>query len=109
MDVVVRPEDVVLKDYDEGQVNGKIISSIFKGVHYEMVMLVGKTEIVIQDTVERKAGEKVSVSIAPDSIHIMAKEFSVNRYDGYITKKNATLSKVGLTYIEETKKYLAGI
>ena len=88
VDVVVRPEDVLLVDENEGQVKGKIISSIFKGVHYEMVMLVGKTEIVIQDTVERKVGEKVSLIIKPDAIHIMAKEFSSNKYDGYITKKN---------------------
>ncbi len=88
VDVVVRPEDVLLVDENEGQVKGKIISSIFKGVHYEMVMLVGKTEIVIQDTVERKVGEKVSLIIKPDAIHIMEKEFSSNKYDGYITKKN---------------------
>ena len=88
VDIVVRPEDIVLLDEDKGQVNGKIIHSIFKGVHYEMVMKVGKTEVVIQSTKERKVGENVSISIAPDSIHIMAKEFSSNKYDGYITKKN---------------------
>jgi spermidine/putrescine transport system ATP-binding protein len=88
VDVVVRPEDVVLLDAGEGQVDGKIISSIFKGVHYEMVMLVGKTEIVIQDTIERKVGEVVSLKIAPDAIHIMEKEFSTNKYVGYITKHN---------------------
>ena len=38
VDVVVRPEDVVLKDAGEGQVDGKIISSIFKGVHYEIIV-----------------------------------------------------------------------
>jgi len=88
VDVVVRPEDVTLLDEDQGQVNGTIVSSIFKGVHYEMVMMVGKSEVVIQSTTERKVGEKVSVSIKPSDIHIMAKEFSSNRYDGYITKKN---------------------
>ncbi len=88
VDVVVRPEDVFLMDEDKGQVKGKIISSIFKGVHYEMVMKVGKTEVVIQDTIERKVGEKVSIFIKPCDIHIMAKEFSSNKYDGYITKRN---------------------
>ena len=88
VDIVVRPEDVVLLDEDKGQVKGKIISSIFKGVHYEMVMKVGKTEVVIQSTKERKVGESVSINIAPDNIHVMAKEFSSNKYDGYITKKN---------------------
>ena len=88
VDVVVRPEDVFLMDEGKGQVNGKIVSSIFKGIHYEMVMLVGKTEVVIQDTIERKVGESASIFIKPDDIHIMAKEFDCNRYTGYITKKN---------------------
>lgn len=88
VDVVVRPEDVFLMDEDKGQVKGTIVSSIFKGVHYEMVMKVGKSEVVIQDTAERKVGEKVSLFIRPDDIHIMEKEFSTNRYDGYITKRN---------------------
>ena len=91
VDVVVRPEDVYLMDEGKGQVNGKIISSIFKGVHYEMVMLVGKTEIIIQDTIERKVGEAVSLFIRPDDIHIMAKEFSSNKYLGYITKRNTVV------------------
>ena len=105
VDVVVRPEDVTLLDEDQGQVNGKIISSIFKGVHYEMVMLVGKSEVVIQDTIERKVGEKVSVSIKPNDIHIMAKEFSSNKYDGYITKKNTVVFGDGEFECDVTQLY----
>ena len=105
VDVVVRPEDVILLDEDQGQVNGKIISSIFKGVHYEMVMLVGKSEVVIQDTIERKVGEKVSVSIKPNDIHIMAKEFSSNKYDGYITKKNTVVFGDGEFECDVTQLY----
>lgn len=88
VDVVVRPEDIYLMDEEKGQVKGTIISSIFKGVHYEMIMQVGKTEVVIQDTVERKVGEKASIYIKPDDIHIMNKEYTTNKYEGYITKKN---------------------
>jgi spermidine/putrescine transport system ATP-binding protein len=53
-----------------------------------MVMKVGKSEVVIQDTIERKVGENVSIFIKPNDIHIMEKEFSTNKYDGYITKHN---------------------
>ncbi len=105
VDVVVRPEDVFLMDEDKGQVNGKIISSIFKGVHYEMVMQVGKTEIVIQDTIERKVGEKVSIFIKPGDIHIMEKEFSTNKYDGYITKKNTVCFGDGEFECDVTQLY----
>lgn len=105
VDVVVRPEDVILLDSGKGQVNGKIVSSVFKGVHYEMTMMVGKTEVVIQDTVERKVGEMVSVKINPDAIHIMAKEFSINRYDGYITKKNTVCFGDGEFECDVTQLY----
>ena len=105
VDVVVRPEDVFLMDEDKGQVNGKIISSIFKGVHYEMVMKVGKSEVVIQDTIERKVGEKVSIFIKPNDIHIMAKEFSTNKYDGYITKYNTVCFGDGEFECDVTQLY----
>ena len=88
VDVVVRPEDIFLMDEDKGQVNGKIISSIFKGVHYEMTFLVGKTEILIQNTIERKEGTSASIFIKPEDIHIMAKEFTSNKDEGYIDKHN---------------------
>ena len=109
VDVVVRPEDVILLDKGEGQVDGKIINSIFKGVHYEMVMQVGKTEIVIQSTVERKVGEQVSLLIKPDNIHIMAKEFSTNKYDGYITKHNTVCFGDGEFECDVTQLYPGSI
>ena len=109
VDVVVRPEDVTLLDEGKGQVDGKIISSIFKGVHYEMVMLVGKAEIVIQDTIERKVGEKVSLLINPNDIHIMAKNFSSNKYDGYITKRNTVCFGDGEFECDVTQLYPGSI
>ena len=109
VDVVVRPEDVFLMDEDKGQVKGKIISSIFKGVHYEMVMKVGKSEVVIQDTIERKVGESVSIFIKPSDIHIMAKEFSSNKYDGYITKKNTVCFGDGEFECDVTQLYPGSI
>ena len=105
VDVVVRPEDVFLMDEDKGQVKGKIISSIFKGVHYEMVMQVGKSEVVIQDTIERKVGENVSLFIKPNDIHLMEKEFSSNKYDGYITKYNTVCFGDGEFECDVTQLY----
>lgn len=105
VDVVVRPEDVFLVNKDKGQVNGKIISSVFKGVHYEMTFLVGKTEIIIQDTQEREVGEEVSIIIKPDDIHIMKKEYLVNSYDGFITKDNKVCFAEGEFDCDVTKLY----
>lgn len=105
VDVVVRPEDVFLMDEGKGQVNGVITSSIFKGVHYEMTFVVGKTEILIQDTIERKTGTRASIYIKPEDIHIMAKEFVSNVYDGYITKKNTVCFAGGEFECDVTKLY----
>ena len=105
VDVVVRPEDVYLVDEGKGQVDGVVTSSIFKGVHYEMVVTVGTTEIVAQDTIERKFGTHCSVIVRPDDIHIMAKEFDVNRYTGYITKKNTVCFADGEFECDVTQLY----
>ena len=105
VDVVVRPEDVVFAEEGQGMVDGKIVSSIFKGVHYEMVCMIGKTEVVAQDTIERKVGEKVGIIIRPEDIHIMAKEFTVNRYEGYITKHNTVAFGDGEFACDVTQLY----
>ena len=105
VDVVVRPEDVFLVDEGKGQVDGVITSSIFKGVHYEMAMQIGKSELVIQDTVERKAGTRASAIIKPDDIHIMHKEFVSNVYDGVITKHNTVAFAEGEFECDVTQLY----
>lgn len=105
VDVVVRPEDVFLVDEGLGQVDGVITSSIFKGVHYEMTMQIGKSELVIQDTVERKAGTRASAIIKPEDIHIMHKEFVSNVYDGVITKHNTVQFAEGEFDCDVTQLY----
>ncbi len=95
VDVVVRPEDVRLVEESEGMVNGTLISKIFKGVHYEYIMMIGKNEVVIQDTRDFEINQKMGIIIEPDLIHIMHKDFTSNVYDGYITKNNTVVFAEG--------------
>ncbi len=88
VDVVVRPEDIKLCAPAEGQLNGKVISSVFKGVHYEITVQIGKFEIVVQSTSTAPVGNLIGLRIEPDGIHLMEKVYTVNRYDGVITKNN---------------------
>ena len=88
VDVVIRPEDIFLMEEGKGMVEGKLVSKIFKGVHYEYVLMVGKNEVVIQDTQDFEINQKMSIFIKPFDIHIMKKEFTANVYDGYIDKYN---------------------
>ena len=87
VDVVIRPEDVILSE--NGKVKGKIVSKTFKGTYYEYIMMVGKNEVVIQTTESIEEGITIGFDIVPFNIHIMKKEFLVNRYtDAWIDKQN---------------------
>lgn len=88
VDVVIRPEDIFLMDEDKGMVKGKLVSKIFKGIYYEYILMVGKNEVVIQDTKEYDLNQVMSIYIKPFDIHIMKKEFVSNTYEGYIDKNN---------------------
>ena len=86
VDVVVRPEDFILGKAGEGVVDGVVSSKIFKGMHYEYIINVGKSEVIVQSTAELHEGIKVSLNVEPVNIQIMKKPFVSNFYDGYITK-----------------------
>ena len=88
VDVVVRPEDIKICAPDEGQLKGRVISSVFKGVHYEITVAIGKFEIIIQNTATAPVGSMIGLRIEPDGIHLMRKVYTVNKYDGVITKNN---------------------
>lgn len=94
VDVVVRPEDVILTKVKEEALTdkklvGKIVTKIFKGIHFEYVAMVGKNEVVIQDTKEREVGDLVSIEIEPENIQLMKKDVTSNVYaDAWINKNN---------------------
>ena len=51
--------------------------------------MVGKNEVVAQDTKDHKLDKEVGVYIEPENIHIMKSHISANIYkDAWINKKN---------------------
>ena len=70
VEVVVRPEDVLLVD-ENYQIEGTVISLVFKGVHYEMTVDVDGYSMLVQSTEKREVGEKTGIIIKPDLIHVM--------------------------------------
>jgi len=38
VDVIIRPEDIDILPKNKGKMNGQVISSLFKGVHYEVIV-----------------------------------------------------------------------
>ena len=71
VDVVVRPEDIMLVSESEGQITGVVQSVLFKGVHYEMMIATGETTFKVHSTIMQPQGARVGLSIVPFNIHIM--------------------------------------
>jgi spermidine/putrescine transport system ATP-binding protein len=71
VDVVVRPEDVMLVGEDVGRLTGTVKSVLFKGVHYEMMIDAGETTWKVHSTTMQPLGTRVGLSIVPFNIHIM--------------------------------------
>ena len=71
VDVVVRPEDIVIVGEDIGQLTGTVKSVLFKGVHYEMMIESHDFTWKVHSTTMQPAGSRVGLSIVPFNIHIM--------------------------------------
>lgn len=74
VDVVVRPEDVIITAPQDGTVAGVVTSVIFKGMHYEVAVESGKYEIIIRTTKCYAVGDEVGICLEPDGIHVMLAE-----------------------------------
>ncbi|MBR6327127.1 MAG: polyamine ABC transporter ATP-binding protein [Lachnospiraceae bacterium] len=85
VDVVVRPEDVILTAPEKGTITGVVTGVIFKGIHYEITVESGKNEMVIQSTRTPKIGEQVGLCLDPDGIHIMIAEDHTTRFTASVT------------------------
>lgn len=72
VDVVIRPEDVEMTtNTAEAQFVGQVTSSIFKGVHYEMLVVTDNGyELLVQNYKHFEVGQTVGMNITPDNIHI---------------------------------------
>ena len=71
VDVVIRPEDIVIVGEDIGQLTGTVKSVLFKGVHYEMMIDAGDFTWKVHSTTMQPAGSRVGLAIVPFNIHIM--------------------------------------
>ena len=81
VDVVVRPEDIRLVPPEEGMLRGVVRDTIFKGVHYEMLIdqqFEGKVfSWKVHSTAKSEPGTEVGMNIAPDDIQIMRIPYNV--------------------------------
>ena len=85
IDVVIRPEDIDIKEKGKGHFDGVVLSSVFKGTYYEMEIKTADYEFTVQSQKEYKEDAEVSLVIKPDSIHIMKKMLTINKHIGKVT------------------------
>ena len=93
VDVVVRPEDVEMTKItgtpDSSKLVGKIVTKIFKGIHYEYLIEVGKSEVIAQSTKDYELDSSIYLDVEPENIQIMKKELTKNLYpEAYLDKNN---------------------
>ena len=105
VDVVIRPEDVILKKPGKGKVDGEIVEKIFKGVHYQYIINVGKNEVIAKSTEDIPEG-KVGIDIAPDGIHIMKKDLVENIYTNCVLSKKDTIEISGVDFEVDTTQLI---
>jgi len=72
VDIVIRPEDIELK-IETGKINGVVDAITFKGVHYEIIVMVEDKEYIIHSTDPKEVGDLVSLHFDPEDIHVMVK------------------------------------
>ena len=73
VDVVIRPEDIIVIDPEKANISGLVESTIFKGVHYEMILDAHGYKWMIHSTEKWEVGTEIGIDIAKENIHIMKK------------------------------------
>ena len=78
VDVVIRPEDIELREPGKGSMEGVVTHLIFKGVHYEMEVMANGFEWLVHSTSMFPGGTKVSIHVDPYNSQIMHKPVSID-------------------------------
>ena len=92
VDVVIRPEDIIIVPPENGQLTGVVESVTFKGVHYEMSIRVDKCEILVHSTRSAELNSTVGMRVIPFNIQIMNKLLPIqsNTIDATVTYADET-------------------
>ena len=71
VDIVLRPEDLDIVEPGRGKIAGEVVSVIFKGVHYEIMVRTENQDYKIHTTDLTEVGKKVDLDFWPEDIHVM--------------------------------------
>ncbi len=96
VDVTIRPENITTKrvkeDTPSDALKGVVDSKVFKGTHFEYVIMVGKSEVVVQNNKQYNVGDEVTIEFDSSDIHVMRKDVTTNIYpEAWINKANEVM------------------
>ncbi|NDW11329.1 ATP-binding cassette domain-containing protein [Bacteroides sp. 214] len=92
VDVVIRPEEIAIsQSSDETQLFGEVHACVFKGMHYEIIVVCNGFELLVQTHQHFDVDSKVGLTINPRHIHTMQKERISNIFEG---------KQIDLTHVE---------
>jgi spermidine/putrescine transport system ATP-binding protein len=70
-EVVIRPEDLEVVSPDKGQITGIVDDIVFKGVHYEVCVIVQGKELIVHTLKSPEINEQIGLQVGPEEIHLM--------------------------------------
>ena len=71
VDVVIRPEDFDVVPLDIAKLHGVVTSSIFKGVHNELLVNIDNVEFIVNTYENYEVGQPIGIKVDPYEIHLM--------------------------------------
>ncbi|MFO8069372.1 MAG: ABC transporter ATP-binding protein [Alkalibacterium sp.] len=93
VEVVIRPEDLVLTDAIDGDILLTVDTQLFRGVHYEMIGYdLDGNEWMIHSTRKSEPGKVVGLKFEPEDIHIMRLDETEEDFDERIEHYSPTPS-----------------
>lgn len=99
VDLVIRPEDINIVPAGQTSLTGTVQDVVFKGVHYEIMVLCDGLEWMIHTTRQAEVGSTVALQFGPDDIHIMQRIFKPfeSHIRGVVSETN-TISFLGISF-----------
>lgn len=81
VDIVIRPEDIVIIPAEKAKIKGLVTDVVFKGVHYEIIVVdeYDNKEWMIHSIYDAQVDSIVGLTFDPEAIHIMHKEDEIEQ------------------------------
>jgi spermidine/putrescine transport system ATP-binding protein len=86
VEIVIRPEDLEITTRDQGKLQVRVDSQLFRGVHYELCCYdQDGNEWLVHSTKKAEVGEEIGLYFEPEAIHVMRVSETQKASDGEVS------------------------